>query len=158
MRAFTLVELVFVIVIIGIVTVLGVSSFKPKYLIDDVNFIHAKIREAQFVGIGYEHLNFNGTGGDANMTTGCINIEKGSLEENATKENEVNYKLHVTIENKSTYKDDNIICFDAKGRPHHTDFTRGTLLDEKTIFSFTYGAQERNITIEPLSGYSRIEY
>lgn len=158
MRAFTLIELIFVIVIIGTMTAVGFSSFKPKHLINDVNFIKSKIQEAQFLGLGYEHNDFDGGGGDANLTSGCINIEKDSLNEDANTSNEVSYKLHVTIENESDYKVDNIICFDSKGRPHHTDFKRGTLLTKQTIFTFKYDNKERTITIEPLTGYAIITY
>ncbi len=155
MRAFTLIELITVIIIIGILATIGASSFKPKYIIDDVNFIHAKIKEAQFLGLGHERLAFGG-GLESTDKTGCITIEKASLESSATQD-EQNYKLHVEIENRSTFAPIDTICFDAKGRPHHTDFTTEPLL-ERAVFSFSYGGEERNITIEPLTGYSRIVY
>jgi len=152
MKAFTLIELIFVIILIGIMGSIGFSSFKPKYLINDVNFIQMKIKEAQFLGTGFEHLNFDGTVISGYNDTGCIKIEKSSLEENATSSHEVSYKLHVDI-----IPTDTTICFDSKGRPHKNNFN-GTLLTEQIVFNFKYSNEERNITIEPITGYAIISY
>jgi len=157
-KAFTLIELIFVMVIIGIMAGVGFSSFKPKYLLNDTTFILAKIKEAQFLGIGYEHLEFGGGGGGADYDSGCINIIKNSLEENATNKNEVSYKLHVTITKEQGDGANNIICFDSKGRPHHTDFALDNLLSTQSIFSFHYPNETRTITIEPITGYIILTY
>ena len=113
-QAFTLLELIFVIVIMGIMAGIASSAFKTNYLLDDTNFISLKIKNAQFLGIGYEHSGL--TNGDK---TGCIEIKKSSLEENATNENEINYKIHSVL---SGDLNDMKICFDSKGRPHENNF------------------------------------
>ncbi|MEA2099028.1 MAG: type II secretion system protein [Campylobacterota bacterium] len=151
MRAFTLIELIFVIVIIGILTSIGVTSFKPKYLNDDLNFIQSKIKEAQFLGIGFEHLNFDGSVIDNYDASGCIRIEKSALEESMTT-NKVNYQLHVDINPADT-----TICFDSKGRPREDDFN-GTLLTTQKTFQISYKNEEKNITIEPITGYVIINF
>ncbi len=152
MKAFTLIELIFVILLIGIMAKLGFSAFKPKYLINDVNFIQMKIKEAQFLGTGFEHLNFDGTVISGYNDIGCIRIEKKSLEENATSPKNISYKLHVNINPSDT-----TICFDSKGRPHKDNFN-GKLLTQQILFNFKYSNKERNITIEPITGYAIISY
>jgi len=49
-KAFTLIELVFVIVIIGIITGVGLNSFKTNYLLNDTNFIALKLKMLSFRG------------------------------------------------------------------------------------------------------------
>lgn len=145
-KAFTLIELIFVIVIIGIMAGVASTSFKTNYLLDDTNFIVAKIKEAQFLGIGYEHLDFGGNSLGVDFNSGCIDINNTVLEESATNANEVDYKLHVDD------FDYGIICFDSKGRPHNNDFD-GTLLTTQKKFTFKYADKEREIIIEPITGY-----
>ena len=57
-NAYTLVELIFVIVIIGVLAGVASTSFKSDYLRADMNYIAAKIKEAQYKGIGFEHKVF----------------------------------------------------------------------------------------------------
>jgi len=151
-KAFTLIELIFVIVIIGIMAGIASSSFKTNYLLDDSNFISLKIKNAQFLGIGYEHLNFDGGVISNGDRTGCIHIKKSALEENATNKNEMNYKLHVTLDPSDT-----TICFDSKGRPHDGNFS-GTLLTSAKTINLKYAGKENNLTIEPITGYIIITY
>jgi len=154
-KAFTLIELVFVIVIIGIITGVGLNSFKTNYLLNDTNFIALKIKNAQFSGIGYSHLDFGG-GVSSTDRTGCIEINKTSLEENATNPHKVNYKLHVTLNPTDT-----TICFDSKGRPHDGNFTddfNANLLSSQKIITLEYRGKERNITIQPITGYVIVKY
>ncbi|MEO1954224.1 MAG: type II secretion system protein [Campylobacterales bacterium] len=150
-KAFTLIELIFVIVLIGIMAGVASSSFKTNYLLNDTNFIALKIKEAQSLGIGYEHLDFGG-GVSSSDKTGCIRIYKDTLEENATNKHEVNYKLHVTLD-----PEDTTICFDSKGRPHYDSFDGELLSSQKTI-SLDYNEEENNITIQPITGYIIVNY
>jgi len=153
-NAFTLIELIFVIVIMGIMAGIASTSFKPTYLIDDSNFIIAKIKETQFLGIGYEHLSFGGTSSGFDASSGCIEIRKSSLEENATNQNEINYKIHSVL---SGELNNTKICFDSKGRPHEDNFD-GALLTTSKILTLKYSEKERNITIEPITGYVILSY
>jgi len=154
-KAFSLIELIFVIVIIGIMAGIGFSSFQPKYLIDDVNFIQVKIKEAQFLGIGYEHNGFGIEESNPDFKNGCISLTKSGLDENVSKKNEVNYKLHVSITAENGV--DTTLCFDAKGRPHEGDFTKASLYKEQKTFTFKYSSKSRKIIIEPYTGYVIIE-
>jgi len=150
-KAFSLIELIFVIVIIGIMAGVGFSSFKPKYLTDDVNFIQMKIKEAQSSGVGYEHNNFGSEETNPDFNNGCISMVKSDLEENATNKNEINYKLNVSITAENGVN--TTICFDSKGRPHEGDFTLASLYTEEKTFSFNYSSKEKKIMIEPYTGY-----
>jgi prepilin-type N-terminal cleavage/methylation domain-containing protein len=154
-KAFTLLELVFVIVVIGIMAGVGSSAFKPKYLIDDTNFIVAKIKEAQYKGIGFERLDFNGGAIGGYNNVGCITLTRSSLEENATNIGEVNYKLHVTNQGGDKDWDFGIICFDSKGRPHESSFN-GTLIETQRNLTLTYSGEDKTITIQPITGYVTI--
>jgi prepilin-type N-terminal cleavage/methylation domain-containing protein len=150
-RAFTLIELIFSIVIIGIMTGVATASFKTNYLLTDTNFIALKIKNTQALGIGYEHLDFGG-GVSSSDTTGCIKIEKSSLEENATNQHEVNYKLHVTLDPLST-----TICFDSKGRPHKESFDGDLYTSQETI-TLSNANKAMSINIQAITGYVIVKY
>ena len=153
-KAFTFMELIFVIVIIGVMTTLGLSAFKTNYLFNDVEFIASKIKHVQFLGIGYEHNDFGVQESTPDYQSGCIKIEKTALEESATKKNKLNYKLHVDIEVVDGGSD--ILCFDSKGRPHMDDFTTSSLITTQKQFKFSYNGKIKYITIEPITGYAII--
>lgn len=150
-RAYTLIELIFVIVVIGILAGVASTSFKSDYLSVDRNFVLAKIKQAQYLGIGYEHRNFDGTF-DSDMK-GCIELTKTALEDKASEGN-VAYKLHVDVNTNGLNND--ILCFDAKGRPIDGDFATGTLLATKQEITLTYNGTKR-IFILPKSGFAIIE-
>lgn len=152
-NAFTLLELVFVIVIIGIMAKVGSSAFSPHYLQDDANFIVEKIREAQFLGIGNEHLHFGGSSSGVDYKGGCIALDATHLDENASKEHETNYKIHVELSGELSGK---TICFDAQGRPHEDDFN-GTLIESQKVVTLKYSNKEKNISIEPKTGFAIIK-
>lgn len=149
-KAYTLVELIFVIVIIGVLAGVAGSSFKSDYLAADMDYIAAKIKEAQYKGIGYEHRNFDGT--FQSGMKGCIELTETALEDKAS-EGDVAYKLHVSID---TSLSSDMLCFDAKGRPHETDFSLGTLLNVKKEINLSYNGRTKQIIILPLSGFAII--
>ncbi len=148
-KAYTLVELIFVIVIIGVLAGVASSSFKSDYLAADMDYIAAKIKEAQYKGIGYEHKVFGSDIAPADLDNGCIRLEKSALESHATR-GDVKYVLHVDAFDAGT------LCFDAKGRPHETDFSLGTLLNVKKEINLSYNGTTKQIIILPLSGFAII--
>jgi len=148
--AYTLVELIFVIVIIGILTGVASSSFKSDYLSSDIDFITAKIRQAQYKGIGYEHKVFGTDTASVDYNNGCIRLEKTALEDKAV-DSQATYKLHVDAFDEGT------ICFDAKGRPHDDDFSLSTLRSDTKIITLSYNGETKNISLLSLSGFAVIE-
>lgn len=148
-KAFTLLELIFVVVIVGILVGVASSSFKTDYLRNDAEFILAKIKQAQYKGIGYEHNSFGTQNATADYDNGCIRLEKGTLEESATQA-ELTYSLHVDSFDAGT------ICFDSKGRPHETDFSSANLLSANKVIELTYNGETKKILILPISGFAII--
>jgi len=149
-NAYTLVELIFVIVIIGILTGVASSSFKTDYLSADADFIAAKIRQAQYKGIGYEHKVFGTDTAPVDYNNGCIRLEKSALEDKAV-DSKVAYKLHVDSFDEGT------ICFDAKGRVHDDDFTLGSLRSDTKVITLSYNGETKTISLLALSGFAIIE-
>ncbi len=150
-QAFTLLELIVVIVIIGIMAAVGSSTFRSNYLRDDVHFILSKIQEAHFRGIGYEHNDFGVEESNPDYNNGCINLNSSLLHESAAAA-ALHYNLHVDS------FDYGILCFDAKGRPHLDNFKESTLLTTQKLLNFTYSGKSLSIIIEPVSGYAIIKH
>jgi len=145
-KAFTLIELIFVIVIIGIITGVGSSMFKTNYLLHDTNFIVLKIRQAQYQGIGYEHNGFGVEATSPDYDKGCI-----KLDDNLS---DANYKLHVTL---GGYLNNKTLCFDSTGRPHEGDFTKSSLITEQKVLNLVKNTKIVSISIEPVTGYAIIK-
>ncbi|HIC43738.1 MAG TPA: type II secretion system protein [Sulfurimonas sp.] len=149
-KAYTLVELIFVIVIIGVLAGVASTSFKSDYLSADADFIVAKIKQAQYKAIGFEHKVFGSNLAPVDYNNGCINLETISLEDSAV-DGKVSYKLHVDSFDEGT------LCFDAKGRPHDADFTLATLRSDTKVITLSYNGQTKDILILSLSGLAIIK-
>ncbi len=143
-KAYTLIELIFVIVIIGVLAGVASSSYRPNYLKSDIEFISMQIKQAQYKGIGYEHLGMNLA--IADYINGCINIEKNAFEERATDGN-LAYKLHLDAFDEGT------VCFDSKGRPYSGNFLPANLMTVDRVIDLTFDGVTQSITIYAMSGY-----
>ncbi|MBN2895558.1 MAG: hypothetical protein JXK05_06675 [Campylobacterales bacterium] len=137
--AFSLLELIFVVVLIGTLTGLGVSALRQDYLLHDSHYIASKIMQAQYEAIGYDSRGLIG------QSVGCLVLSKEGLEGNVSK-NEERYALHVT--DKDDKKDFNFgrLCFDHRGVPDFSNMAQNVL-------TLKYQGIERNITIAPMTGY-----
>ncbi len=145
-KAYTLLELIFIIVIIGILAGVASTTYKADYLKSDIKYIALKIKKAQYRGIGYEHKVFGTDNAPVDYINGCIRLEKTALQDKAT-EGKAQYKLHVDAFDAGT------ICFDAKGRPHDNDFSPATLRSVKKVIDLSYNGNTQSITISAISGF-----
>ena len=141
---FTMVELIFIIVLIGILASIGGNLLPDNKLLNDTNFITMKIKEKQKNAIGKSNYNF----GDAlwssyNIAT-CIDLTKDGFEKNDLQAQKP-YKLHslLNVDGNTT------LCFDEYGRPYQSE----QLLLIKKDINVTYNAQMRTISVMPISGY-----
>lgn len=148
-KAFTLIELIFVIVIIGIIAGVGFSMISPQYNLRDGEFLLLKIKQAKFKAMNYE--------GQKNST--CIALTRESLnnnEKNDTK-NQSPYKFH-SIVNSSV----NNLCFDSQGRPHNGNSYNGenvrldTLMHDILDINLVNNGKSCVIRVYPLTGYGII--
>ena len=151
-NAFTLIELLFVIIAAGVLAAVGTSLYKTNHLRNDANFIAAKIKQAQYRGIGFEHNGFGTEETTADLDNGCILLNAAALEETAGS-GEAHYTLHATLSGELANA---TLCFDSKGRPHLNDFTSATLLREQKVLTLTQAGKDANISIMPMSGYAII--
>ncbi len=149
-KAFTLLELIFVIVIIGILAGVASTSFRSDYLSADADFVLAKIKQAQYRGIGYEHKVFGSSDAPVDYEHGCIRLEKSALQESAS-EGDITYRLRVDAFDAGT------LCFDSRGRPHDDDFRILTLRSEKKVIDLSYNGENKQIVVQAQSGFAIIK-
>ncbi len=152
MKAFSLIELIFVIVIMGILSFLGLQYIPDEKVTAYTQMLKAKIMEKKSNAIGYKAEGFDGYF--------CIKFDKEWLTDD-----EADSKIKFDF-NKSYIKlkispllDDKKLCFDYLGRDYngsvdnnltyiiHTNIIVTVKRNDKDI--------EQNITIYPVTGTIR---
>ncbi len=149
-KAYTLIELIFVIVIIGILSGVGFYYFKPHYLQNDYDFVKLKLNTVRYEGLNYDKRVPSET---MNYSIGCI-AKDDLLSADGTIDK--HYKAHALL---TLTPDESVLCFDVFGRLYNgTDgnkTTQSSRLSQNLIIQLNYNNEEKNITIDCLSGYLR---
>ena len=145
MKAFTLIELIFVIIIMGVLSFIAVSYIPDNTLTDDTKALKNLIKLKETYALGYE----------ANMSDDndkkriCITFDKNILnnEENFSK---IRYYFKSDI--SSNVK---TVCFDKFGRPfdNSIDIKDKNLLHKNVIITLSYKNKDKNIKIYQITGY-----
>ncbi|HIE34940.1 MAG TPA: type II secretion system protein [Campylobacterales bacterium] len=165
--AFTLIELIFVMVIIGILAGTGAYYFRPNILQRDTDFILGKIKEAKFKGIGYNKYEFNGS--YRSNSIGCIELSKDALNSSNEEDEAQKYKINSYVEINASYNGSEVktLCFDYLGRPHSDKNESGgddnnetrldTLLHAPLEINITYNGDSRKILVLHMSGFATVK-
>lgn len=150
-KAFTLIEIIFVIAIIAILAGIGVSSMKIDHLHKDGEFVLIKIKQAHLNALGF----------DGNNEKGCIKLTKDAINDlQKTQKDQNPYIIKSNIKAKTLQND--ILCFDSQGRPHNgASYQNNVLITNNIIKGFTdikltYNKKNCTIRVYPLSGYGII--
>lgn len=155
-HAFSLIELIFVIVLIGVLSGIGFYMNRPDATQSDAQYTLLKLKEARYRAIGYQSSDSFGVNG------GCVTLTKDALSDNEAPRHEI--KSDITPISVTTYAnpalhsiDGNEICFDALGRPHDgNSVALNTLLSSDVNVTFTKGTKNSTIRLFPQSGYAAI--
>jgi len=140
-RAFSLVEVIFVIVIMGILTFSAFEFIPDNTLISDTDMLKLKIIQKKSNALGYKKRGFD------NYI--CITFDKDYLNNN--EDENYTFKSDISIDGLSG----NRVCFDSFGRMYdkEIDIELKNLISSKTILiTLKYKDQKQNIVIYPLTG------
>ena len=139
-NAFSLVELIFVIVLIGVMSGIGFYMSSPDYARQDAQYTLLKLKEARYRALGYDALD----------NAGCVTLTQAALSSNETPTHEIKSTITLTP-NISTD------CFDGMGRPHNgNSVTLNTLLPNELNINCKYGAKNTTIRLFSGTGYAII--
>lgn len=146
-KAFTTIELIFVIVIIAIISSVGVG-FIPNYdLLNDTNYILMQIKQKQNRALSYDTTWQNAV--DYNLT--CVEFTTPSLEALDAKKT---YKI------RSEINPNKILCFDFLGRPYEYNDSSPRevqLLLTNFEINVSKSSKTKTISVYPMSGYAKIK-
>jgi len=145
--AFSMVELIFIIVIMGILAEIGLNFMPDNRLLNDTNFLTLKIKEKQKQAIADDVNGFLKPWSIEDNRT-CIKLDVDVLEKE-----DLNSKKPHRFSSTINVDGNNTICFDNFGRPYQGE---QLLLDKKKI-KVTYKDASKIISVMPISGYVIIE-
>jgi len=149
-NAFTLLELVVVIVILGVLAAVGSNFYKVDHLNNDALFISSKIKQTQ-----YEAMMVKNSGVPTAATQGCIELSKAALED-TTSGGKTAYRLHATLGGTLA---NSVLCFDEKGRPlNGSGFGISSLFHNIEVLNLSYAGKNKEIELQPLTGYVIINH
>jgi len=149
MRAFSLLELIIVLVIMGILSFVGLQFIPDETLNSDTQVLKQKILQKKSNALGYKL-----TGSDDYV---CITFDKDYLN---NEENESSQKVHYKFKSDisvSGLQNGNTLCFDFMGRPFdgEIDVNLTKIIHTNIIISLKYRQKEQNITVFPITGSVR---
>lgn len=142
--AFSLVELIFVIVLMGVLSGIGFYMSRPDPTRADAQYTLLKLKEARYRAIGYE------TGDGSCSEGGWVKLDTDSLENDG---GTVKHEFKSTIFPGAT-----VLCFDSLGRPHEGNNTFSSSLRHVPMdINFTApGGKKSIIRLYPQTGYAII--
>ncbi len=165
--AFTMIELIIVIIIIGILASTAISFFPNRTLSNDTNYLSLQIKTAQRNAIDYDHYHFgdilwkkrdyskeyNLTCVDLNITGqrnayGISNLDIVENSKNLTKYYHISRQ--VTVITTGLNDINQSLCFDNEGRPYTAE---QKLLDKIINIKLKLKGQNKTILVLPVSGY-----
>ncbi|GAB6045835.1 hypothetical protein JCM11957_14330 [Caminibacter profundus] len=153
-KSFTLIELIFVVVIIGVLSYIGMQYIPDNTLNVATQTLKQKILQKRSNALGFKaDMNNN-----EEKTKVCITLTKEALNQEEKNEKiKFDFSKIDNISNNLPYEANNTICFDEFGRAYkkEVDNTLNNLLHEAVIITIQYKNKEQNITIFPISGYVR---
>jgi len=145
MKAFTLIELIFVILIMGILSFIAVSFIPDNTLSDDTKTLKDLIKYKETYALGYE-ANMSD---ENDKTKVCITFDKDDInnEENLSK---VKYFIKSDISSNIQ-----TVCFDKFGRPYENtvDDMDQNLLHKNVVIVLKYKNKTKTIIIHKITGY-----
>jgi hypothetical protein len=136
-----MIELIFIIIVLGILGGMASMSIPDNKQINDINFITSKIKQKQLQALSYD--NFDYENGEFFDEETCITTNKDTLNELARNSSKSNpYQLTSTIDEKT-------ICFDSLGRVYEglNNFQKMPI-----VLNITYKDRTKKIVIMPYSG------
>lgn len=145
-NAFSLIELIFVIVLLGVLSSIGFYYSRPDYTRQDAQYTLLKLKEARYRAIGYE------TSDGSCSANGWVQLQANDVISDKSSDKLPEHKF------KSNLSIIKTICFDSLGRPHDgNNTTLSTLIrnDFNITFSSNSGKQA-NITLYSGTGYAII--
>lgn len=141
-NAFSLIELIFVIVLIGVISGIGFLMSRPDTARQDAQYTLLKLKEARYRAIGY----------DALLPEHCVTFTSASLSNNEPPKHEIKSAITLSISLPN-----DTVCFDALGRPHKGNSTAlGTLFSSDMNITFQNSSKNSTIMIYRQSGYAII--
>lgn len=150
-RAFSMIELIFVIIIIGIIAAAAKMAMPDTRLYSDTDFILQQLQQTRMHALLVDHEVLGKESwrtGDYNDT--CIGLDKNSLNNLAKKSKDPKkYRLsRLTAISASVPK----VCFDRLGRPYQEDYRLNNFLKMPIELNITYKAKRKALLIMPYSG------
>ncbi len=152
-KAFTMIEIIIVILVIGIIYVMAKMSMPDGKFYSDVNFITQKIKQKQLYAIGYDSFDFNNGRDSAFNDLVCIDIDIATINDN---ENSSSSQKKYQIDPQtiiSINSGDQKICFDFLGRVYKNNLQLNNLVKVPIEFNITNKNRTKELLIMPISGY-----
>lgn len=149
-KAFTITELIFIIVILGILSGAAVMSIPDNRLMTDINFVTSQIKKKQMDAFIYDPYVFDDeTWRDNFYDKTCINTANIKADEKSSKSAR-KYQIKSTLTSSK-------ICFDSLGRPYLNNYKLNNLIKTPILLDIKYKSTTRKIKIMPYSGSIMIE-
>ncbi len=151
-HAFSLVELIFVIVLMGVLTGIGFYMSRPDPTRADAQYALLKLKEARYRAIGYDDYN----------ESNCVTLTREALSLNKVprheiKSDEVSIKKLSDGNDYASELEDRTICFDSLGRPHkEKNIDLSSLVHEDLNITFEKSAKSTSVTLFSGTGYAII--
>lgn len=139
-KGFSLIELIFVIVLIGVLSGIGFYMSRPDYARQDAQYTLLKLKEARYLAMGNDTLD----------TSGCVTLTQSALSNGDAPQHEIKSTITLTP-NVTT------VCFDGTGRPHTgNSVTLNTLMQSELNILFNNGDKNSSIRLLSGTGYAII--